>query len=100
MPSHNPPDFSDKEDDSDANNNASYKPPSESTLDILMTDGEVGSLPEPVGETIGQVKTPHAKNQRKGVIKWREKDLTELDDKPTPFKKMMGERGMSVNGNE
>ena len=63
-----------------------------------MTDGEVGSLPKPVGETVGQANTVHAKNQRKGVIKWKEEDLTESDDEPTPFKKMMGKRGMSVNG--
>ena len=99
-PSHNPPDFSDEEDDGDANDNASYKPPSESTLDILMTNGEVGSLPKPVGETVGQANTACAKNQRKGVIKQREEDLTESDDEPTPFKKMMSKRGMSVNGNE
>ena len=65
-----------------------------------MTDGEVCSLPEPVGETVGWVNTACARNQRKGVIKRREEDLTELDDEPTPFKKMMGERGMSVNSNK
>ena len=99
-PSYNPPDFSDEEDDSNANDNASYKPPSESTLDVLMTNGEVGSLPKPMGETVGQANAACAKNQRKGVVKWREEDLTELDDEPTPFKKMMGKRGMSVNSNE
>ena len=65
-----------------------------------MTDSEVGSLPEPVGETVGQANTARAKNQRKGVVKQREEDLTESDDEPTPFKKMMSERGMSVNSNE
>ena len=63
-----------------------------------MTDGEVGSLPEPVGETVGQANTTHAKNQRKGVVKQREEDLTESDDEP--FKKMMSKRGMSVNSNK
>ena len=65
-----------------------------------MTDGKVGSLPKPVGETVGQANTMCEKNQRKGVVKWREEDLTESDNEPTPFKKMMGERGMSVNGNK
>ena len=65
-----------------------------------MTNGEVGSLTKPVGETVGQANTANAKNQWKGVIKQREEGLTELDDEPTPFKKMMGERRMSVNGNK
>lgn len=56
-----------------------------------MADGDVGSLPDPMGETVGQVKKKG--DWTKQVAKLREESLTELDDELTPFKKVMGEKG-------
>ena len=82
----------------DAADNASYKPPSESTLEVIMTDGGIGSLPDPVGETVGKEKRAagHARRKddwRKHVVKAREESPTESDDEPTQFKKVMGMKG-------
>ena len=92
-------DLSKDENGGDAADNASYKPPSESTLEVIMTDGGIGSLPDPVGEMVGKEKRTagHVRrkdDQRKHVVKVREEESpTELDDKPTPFKKVMGMKG-------
>ena len=64
-----------------------------------MTDGGISSLPDPVGETVGKEKRTagHVRrkdDQRKHVVKVREEESpTELDDEPTPFKKVMGMKG-------
>ena len=85
-------DPSEEEYSSDAANNASSRPPSESTLEVLTTDGGISSLPDPVGETVSKVKKTvgHGKkrgNWRKQVVKPRE------EDKPTPCKEVMGVKG-------
>ena len=49
-------DLSEDENGGDTADNASYKPPSESTLEVITTDGGIGSLPDPVGETVGKEK--------------------------------------------
>ena len=64
-----------------------------------MTDGGISSLPDPVGETVGKEKRTagHVRrkdDRRKHVVKVREEESpTELDDEPTPFKKVMGMKG-------
>ena len=78
--------------------NTSYKLPSESTLDVPMIDGYIGSLPDPMGEPACQVKKTVGQVEKKGdqmkqATKPREESLTELDDELTPFKKVMGEKG-------
>ena len=89
-------DLSEDENSGDAADNVSYKPPSESTLEVIMMDGGISSLPDLVGETVGKEKrtTGHARrkdDQRKHVVKAREEESpTELDDKLTPFKIVMG----------
>ena len=49
-------DLSEDENGGDTADNASYKSPSESTLEVITTDGGIGSLPDPVGETVGKEK--------------------------------------------
>ena len=64
-----------------------------------MMDGGIGSLPDPVGEMVGKEKriVGHVRrkdDRRKHVVKAREEESpTELDDEPTPFKKVMGMKG-------
>ena len=92
-------DLSEDENSGDAADNVSYKPPSESTLEVIMMDGGIGSLPDPVGETVGKEKRTvgHVRRKddwRKHVVKAREEESpTESDDEPTPFKKVMGMKG-------
>ena len=92
---HNPSethDFSEEEDSGSMADNASHKLPSESTLDVPMTDGNIGSLPDPMGEPACQVKKTVVQAKKKGdqmkqAVKPREEGLTELDNELTPFKK-------------
>ena len=88
-------DPSEEEYSGDTANNASYRLPSKSTLEVLMMGSGISSLPDPVGETVGKVKTTgHAKKNgdwRKHVVKPREEESpTESDDEPTPLKKVKG----------
>ena len=84
--------------------NASYKPPSESVGDVLMSEAEVGSLPSPVGKMADQGnkgKKGKGKAGQQGgskgtnpVVLAQEDSATESNDKePTPFKRLMSEQG-------
>ena len=64
-----------------------------------MMDGGIGSLPDPVGETVGKEKRTAGHERRnddwrKHVVKVRDEESpTESDDELTPFKKVMGMKG-------
>ena len=64
-----------------------------------MMDGGIGSLPDPVGETVGKEKRTagHERrndDRREHVVKVRDEESpTESDDELTPFKKVMGMKG-------
>lgn len=76
--------------------NALYQPPSENVGDVLMSEAEVGSLPPPVRKAVDQGKKAGKKSGKKGkkaVVLAREESSPESDDEPTPFKKVMSEKG-------
>lgn len=79
--------------------NALYKPPSKSVTDVLMSDVEVGSLPSPVAKTIDKGKTIVGEGRKKGGVRKKVAivvggNSTELESEPTPFKKLVSEKGM------
>ena len=84
---------SDEEDGGDIMDNASYKPPSESTLDVPITDWDLGSLPDPVEKTVDGANKKCAQRKRGVTSRDLEGSVTESDGEPTPFKKVMGEKG-------
>lgn len=78
--------------------NASYKPPSESVTDVLMSDVEVGSLPSPVAKMVDKGKTIVGEGRKKGGVRKKVAivvggNSTELESEPTPFKKLMSKKG-------
>ena len=73
--------------------NASYQPSSESVGDILMSEAGIGSLHSPVGETVGQGKKETKGGDKKAIVFTEQESSTESDDEPTPFKKVMSEKG-------
>ena len=74
--------------------NASYKPPSESTLSVPITDCDLGSLPDPVEKMVNGANRTYAQKEHNVMSREDvEESLTELDGELTPFKKVMGERG-------
>ena len=80
-------------------NEPGSSPSSESILYVSMADDDVGSLPDPMGETACQVKKKG--NWMNQVANLREESLTKLDNELTPFKKVMNKKGMvSVKGIE
>ena len=94
------------EEGSNISDNASYKPPSISVGDVLMSEAEVGSLPSPVGKMADQGNKGKGKKGKgkvgqqggsKGtnpVVLAQEDSATKSDDKePTPFKRPMSEQG-------
>ena len=94
------------EEGSNISDNASYKPPSVSVGDVLMSKAEVGSLPLPVGKMADQGNKGKGKKGKgkvgqqggsKGtnpIVLTQEDSATESDDKePTPFKRLMSVKG-------
>lgn len=93
-----PHESSEHDEGGNISDNASYQPPSESVGDVLMSEADVGSLPSPVGKTVDQGKKGKKgkKGGRKGknaVVLTQEESATESDNEPTPFKKLMSEKG-------
>ena len=90
---HNPTqpcEVSEEEDGGNVVDNESYKLPLKST-DLAVTDNELGSIPDPVERTVGEVRGKHA--WRKHVTLREDLgDVTESDKELTPFKKVMGKR--------
>ena len=81
---------SDEEDGGDMMDNVSYKLPSESILDISIMDCDLISLPYPVEKTVNGANRKCA--QKKHNMTSRE-DVEESLTEPTPFKKVIDERG-------
>ena len=94
------------EEGSNISDNASYKPPSISVGDILMSKAEVGSLPLPVGMMADQGNKGKGKKGKgkvgqqggsKGtnpVVLTQEDSATKSNnEEPTPFKRLMSEQG-------
>lgn len=78
--------------------NASYKPPSKSVADVLMNDVEVGSLPSPVEKMVDKGKTIVGEGRKKGGVRKKVAIVvggssSESESEPTPFKKLMSEKG-------
>ena len=76
--------------------NASYKPPSESTLDVPITDCNLGSLPDPVEKTVDGGNKKHAQRKHGVMSRDSEESVTELDGESTLFNKVMGEKGKRI----
>ena len=80
---------SDEDEGGNIEDNASYKPCSNTTPDTLMTNIAVGSPPSPVGKaSLGQKKI----GEKKATVRFREKTLGRSEDEMMPFKKVMSRR--------
>ena len=80
---------SDKDEGGNIEDNALYKPCSNTTPNTLMTNVAVGSPPSPVGKaSLGRKKI----GENKATVRFREKTLGGSEDKMTLFKKVMGRR--------
>ena len=61
-----------------------------------MSKAEIGSPLSPVGKTVGQEMKEMKRGDTKGkkvVVFPKEESGTESDNEPTPFKKVMSEKG-------
>ena len=75
--------------------NEAYQPLTESVGDVSMSKAEIGSPPSPVGKMVGQEKKEIKRGDKKGkkAVIFTKESNTELDDEPTPFKRVMSEKG-------
>ena len=89
-------DVSDEEDGGDIMDNVSYKPPSESTLSVPITNCDFGSLPDPVEKMVDGGNKKHAQRKCGVMSRDSEESVTESDGKSTPFKIVMGEKGKGL----
>ena len=73
--------------------NVLYKPPSKSTLNVPITDCDLGSLPDTVEKMVDGGNKKHAQMKHGVTSRDLEESVTESDGESTPFKKVMGGKG-------